>query len=69
MGFYPLWSPPLIYPRPLADDVLKRHLPIHSPDLVILRLCFGDQLLVRDCNSGRCDYLPLALWEGIGSFL
>lgn len=69
MGFYPLWSAPYIRPFPLANDVRKHHLPIHFQDLVVLRLCFCNQLLVRDRDRDHGGYLSLAFWEGFGALL
>ena len=69
MGFHSLWSAPCIPPFPLANDVRKHHLSIYFQDLVVLRLCFYNQLLVRDCDCDRGGYLSLALWEGFGALL
>jgi len=68
MGFYRLWRPPLISPYPLASNVRKHYLPIRFCDLVILRLCFHNQLLAGDCDHDHGGGLSLALWEGPGAF-
>ena len=68
MGFYPIWRPSFVPPHPLASNVRKHHLPIRFRDLVILRLCFRNQLLTRDCDHDHGDHLSLELWKGSGAF-